>query len=82
LKGEEIPIEARILTIADAFEAMTSARPYRTALTLQRTVKLLRQGAGHQFDPKLVEAFIGIVESGLPEEVKIAQDSSSEQTDQ
>ena len=77
LKGEEIPIEARILTIADSFEAMTSARPYRPALSLEQVVKELRQGAGHQFDPQLVEVFIGIIEAGLPEKVKTGQDSSS-----
>jgi len=82
LKGEEIPIEARILAIADTFEAMTSARPYRPALSLEEIVKELRQGAGLQFDPNLVEVFIGIVEAGLPEKVKTAQDSSGEQTDQ
>ena len=79
LKGEEIPLEARILAIADSFEAMTSARPYRPALSLEEVVTELRQGAGLQFDPKLVEVFIGIIESGLPEGVKIVQDTSSKQ---
>jgi diguanylate cyclase (GGDEF)-like protein/putative nucleotidyltransferase with HDIG domain len=79
LKAEEIPIEARILAIADSFEAMTSARPYRPALSLEEVVTELREGAGLQFDPKLVEVFIGIVEAGLPEGVKIGQDASSEQ---
>jgi putative nucleotidyltransferase with HDIG domain len=76
LKGEEIPLEARILAIADSFEAMTSARPYRPALSLEEVVKELRQGAGVQFDPKLVKAFIGIIEAGLPESVKIGHDIS------
>jgi diguanylate cyclase (GGDEF)-like protein/putative nucleotidyltransferase with HDIG domain len=67
LKGEQIPIEARILAIADSFEAMTSARPYRPALSLEEVIKELKKGAGGQFDPKLVEVFIGIVEAGLPE---------------
>ena len=80
LKGEEIPIEARILAIADSFEAMTSARPYRPALSLEEVIKELQKGAGIQFDPKLVEVFIGIIEAGLPERVKTGQDSSSEQT--
>jgi len=78
LKGEEIPIEARILAIADTFEAMTSARPYRPALSREEVIKELRQGAGIQFDPKLVEVFIGLIEAGFPEGVKIGQDSSSE----
>jgi len=83
LKGEDIPIEARILAIADTFEAMTSARPYRPALPLEEIIKQLKQGAGLHFDPKLVEVFIGIVEAGLPGKVKTAQqDSSSYQTDQ
>jgi len=78
LKGEEIPMEARILAIADAFEAMNSARPYRPALSREEVIKELKKGAGVQFDPKLVEAFIGLIEAGFPEEVKIGQDSSSE----
>ncbi len=71
LKGEEIPIEARILAIADSFEAMTSARPYRPALSLEEVLKELRQCAGLQFDPKLAEVFIGLVEAGLPEEARV-----------
>jgi len=73
LKGEQIPIEARILAIADSFEAMNSARPYRPALSLEEVLKELRQGAGGQFDPKLVEVFIGIIEAGLPEKQEQAE---------
>jgi putative nucleotidyltransferase with HDIG domain len=75
LKGEEIPIGARILAIADSFEAMTSARPYHPALSIEEVIKALRQGAGLQFDPKLVEVFIGIVEAVFPEKVKTGRDS-------
>ncbi|MFO7996863.1 MAG: diguanylate cyclase [Dehalococcoidia bacterium] len=80
LKGEEISIEARILTVADSYEAMSSARPYRPALCSEKVLKELRRCAGTQFDPELVEVFIGIIESGLPEKVSIAQESSGEQT--
>jgi putative nucleotidyltransferase with HDIG domain len=79
LKSEEIPLEARILAIADSFEAMTSARPYRPALSIQEVITELRQGAGLQFDPKLVEVFIDIVESGLPKTAPTSQDASSQQ---
>jgi diguanylate cyclase (GGDEF)-like protein/putative nucleotidyltransferase with HDIG domain len=79
IKGEDIPIEARILAIADSFEAMSSARPYRPALSHEEIMKELRQGAGLQFDPKLVEVFIGIIEAGSPGGVGIEQDASSEQ---
>ena len=79
LKGEEISIEARILTIADSYEAMSAARPYRPALCSEKVLKELRRCAGTQFDPELVEVFIGIIESGLPEKVRIGQEPSGEQ---
>jgi len=66
LKGEEISIEARILAIADSFEAMTSARPYREALSGGKAIEELRRCAGSQFDPELVQVFIGVIEAGLP----------------
>ncbi|MCL6611633.1 MAG: PAS domain S-box protein [Peptococcaceae bacterium] len=65
LKGEEIPLECRILAIADAFDAMTSFRPYRKAMTRREAVEELRRCAGTQFDPNLVPVFIEIIESGL-----------------
>ncbi|GAH91361.1 unnamed protein product, partial [marine sediment metagenome] len=79
LKGETIPLDARILAIADAFAAMISARPYRDALCDEKVIKQLRQGAGKQFAPQLVEVFISLVEAGFPEKVKAGQDQSSEQ---
>ena len=63
LKGNEIPLEARILAIADAFSAMTSVRPYRGALSLEQAIAELKRNSGTQFDPKLVEAFINLVRS-------------------
>jgi len=81
LKGEQIPIEARILAIADSFEAMSSARPYRPALCGEKVLKELRRGAGSQFDPELVEVFIGIVEAGLPEEARAGQNPPGELPD-
>jgi diguanylate cyclase (GGDEF)-like protein len=78
LKGEEIPLESRILAIADSFEAMTSARPYRPALSLEEVVTELRQGAGLQFDPNLVDVFVDIIEAGLPDGVKIGQEAAGE----
>jgi response regulator RpfG family c-di-GMP phosphodiesterase len=58
LKGEEIPIEARILAVADTYDAMTSDRAYRKALSHEIAVAELRRCAGTQFDPKIVAAFI------------------------
>jgi diguanylate cyclase (GGDEF)-like protein len=58
LKGEAIPLDARILCIVDSFAAMTSARPYRAALSTEEAVAELKRGAGKQFDPNLVKVFI------------------------
>jgi HD-GYP domain-containing protein (c-di-GMP phosphodiesterase class II) len=56
--GEEIPVEARVLCIADAFDAMTSERAYRRALTVDEALGELERGAGTQFDPELAHAFV------------------------
>jgi len=61
LQGEAIPLEARILAIADAFEAMTASRPYHQPMPLSRAIEELKRNSGTQFDPKLVEVFLNIV---------------------
>jgi putative nucleotidyltransferase with HDIG domain len=66
LKGEQIPLEARIIAIAESFDAILSDRPRCPALTLEETINELRNGAGSQFDPNLVEVFIGIVQAERP----------------
>ena len=58
LRGEQIPFEARVIALCDAWQAMVSDRPYRTALTPEQALAELRAGAGRQFDPGLVEVFI------------------------
>jgi diguanylate cyclase (GGDEF)-like protein len=71
LKGEAIPIEARILTVTDSFEAMISERPYRKALTFKQAVAELEKCAGSQFDPKVVEAFIPIALATGPDDLEL-----------
>lgn len=66
LAGEAIPLEARILAVADAYEAMTSDRPYRKALSHQEAVAELRRNSGVQFDPAVVEAFLKALEETAP----------------
>jgi putative nucleotidyltransferase with HDIG domain len=56
--GEEIPLEARVLAIADAFDAMTSDRPYRRALTRDEALAEVDRCAGTQFDPRIAEVFL------------------------
>ncbi|MBD3271118.1 MAG: GAF domain-containing protein, partial [Elusimicrobia bacterium] len=62
LAGEEIPLGARIVAIIDAFDAMTSDRPYRKALPQEKALAELKAYAGTQFDPRVVDAFIKVIE--------------------
>lgn len=62
LKGKEIPFEARILAIADAFAAMIASRPYRPAMSIQDALLEVKREAGKQFDPELAEIFVAAVE--------------------
>lgn len=61
LKGTDIPLECRILAIADAYDAMTSDRPYRKALSHEAAIAEIRKFAGIQFDPDLVQKFIDLL---------------------
>lgn len=62
LKGEEIPLMARILSVSDAFDAMTSSRLYRDAMPTDRAVELLKEGIGTQWDEPVVRACLGWIE--------------------
>ena len=62
LGPDEVPLEAKILAVADAFEAMTADRVYRTALPAEEACARLRAGAGTQWDPRVVEAMLRLVE--------------------
>jgi putative nucleotidyltransferase with HDIG domain len=64
LRGEEIPLGARIIAVADAFESMTSDRPYRKARPTEDAIAELKYGSGRQFDPRLVEVFLKMAEEG------------------
>lgn len=74
LSGESIPLMARIIAIADAFDAMTTDRPYRKSLSVQHALLELKSNAGKQFDPHLVELFINLMsreaQKTMPEEAK------------
>jgi diguanylate cyclase (GGDEF)-like protein/putative nucleotidyltransferase with HDIG domain len=64
LRGEQIPIEARIIHACDAFQAMSSDRPYRRARPRHWILREIRSQAGLQFDPKVAEALLHVIESG------------------
>jgi diguanylate cyclase (GGDEF)-like protein/PAS domain S-box-containing protein/putative nucleotidyltransferase with HDIG domain len=61
LAGEEIPLEARILSVVDVFDALTHQRSYRKALNREETITELKRGAGAQFDPAVLEAFLALL---------------------
>lgn len=63
LKGEDIPFEARVVAVADAFHAMISSRPYRPAISQREAMAILREGRGTQWDASLVDAMIEMLEA-------------------
>jgi diguanylate cyclase (GGDEF)-like protein len=66
LKGNEIPMGARIVSVADAYHAMVHDRPYKTALNHEEALAELRQHAGTQFDPEVVNVFCAVYAEGVP----------------
>jgi HD-GYP domain-containing protein (c-di-GMP phosphodiesterase class II) len=61
LKQEEIPVGARIVAIADVYQALTSARPYHRAYSKREAIRIIKKGAGTQFDPAIVNVFLRIL---------------------
>ena len=66
LAGEEIPLEARIIFVCDAFHAMTTTRPYRNALPVEEAHRRLREAAGSQFDPEVVAVSVRVLDARDP----------------
>jgi HD-GYP domain-containing protein (c-di-GMP phosphodiesterase class II) len=64
LEGEQIPMQARIVAIADTFDAMTTNRPYQKAMELNYVVEKIKSFAGTRFDPRVVDAFVSAVKRG------------------
>lgn len=67
MTGEDIPLESRIIALVDAFVAMTSDRPYRKAMTAKEAIKILKEGSGHDWDPRLVKLFIAVLNKEYPD---------------
>jgi HD-GYP domain-containing protein (c-di-GMP phosphodiesterase class II) len=72
LAGEAIPLAARIFSVADSFDAMTSDRPYRGAIGLEPALEEIRVGAGTQFDPEVVSVFVAMIEQDPPDDEELA----------
>lgn len=71
LVAEEIPIEGRIVAVADTFDCLTNERPYKAAMPVNQTVELIASERGRHFDPAVVDAFLRLVESGRILEIGI-----------
>nr|CRH05694.1 Putative Response regulator receiver modulated metal dependent phosphohydrolase [Candidatus Magnetococcus massalia] len=81
LKGEEIPLSARIVAIADVFDALTSERPYKKAWSVEKAVAIIDEGAGTHFDPQLVPVFHEVLAEVLEIKEQYADDPSFNMTD-
>ena len=73
LKGKEIPLMARIIAVGDAFDAMTTDRPYRKGMPIMKAIGILQKDAGTQFDPVVVDAFVNIANRELSAIEEIVQ---------
>ena len=58
LKGEDIPLSARIMAMADVFDALVSKRPYKDGFPFERAMEIIRESSGSHFDPNVVNAFV------------------------
>jgi putative two-component system response regulator len=75
LAGEAIPVAARVVAIADVFDALTSRRPYKEAWSLEKTFNFLSENAGTHFDPELVEIFVGLKQDIIEVQQRLAEPS-------
>ena len=75
LAGEEIPLLARLMSVADVWDSLRSQRPYRPALSIEVTCQIMRDGSGTQFDRDMLDRFLGLADEGrLPR----SQESTSD----
>jgi putative two-component system response regulator len=77
LKGEEIPIGARIATAVDAFDAMITDRPYRKGMPIEKAIEELKRNRGVQFDPQVVDTIVSLYEEGTLQPVHLPDPSHS-----
>ncbi len=78
LKGEEIPLSARVLAVADVYDAITSSRSYRSAWTHERAMEEIKSKAGTHFDPQVVDAFCLVIDGVLAEEKALAETAAAD----
>lgn len=67
LKGEDIPIWARIVCVVDSYHAMISKRPFRKAFTEVEVIKIMKESSGKKYDPQIIDIYFGILEKRMSE---------------
>ena len=78
LRGSEIPLTGRITAIADVFDALTSRRPYREALSVEESLEIVKQSRGSHFDPDVVDAFLAVIDEILANMARYKDKQDSE----
>jgi len=78
LAGDQIPLISRIIAIADTFDAMTSTRPYRLALTVEKALEEIKRNAGSQFDPEFTNIFVAILTNKDPKDLDNSRATTTE----
>ena len=78
LAGADIPIAARIISVADVFDALSAERPYKAGMEIQKVREILAEGRGSHFDPTLVDAFLGIIDRRYPDDALSVGSAPSE----
>lgn len=78
IKEEEIPLGARIIAVADAFDGMTSDRPYRKGMAVEKALNIIKENTGSQFDPQVVEVFFRIINKAV-EDIENMKKTPSEE---
>ena len=73
LAGEEIPLAARIVSVVDVWDALSSERPYKKAFSQEKVLDLLKKGRGVEFDPEIVDMFLRILEEQGEEMIELIQ---------
>ena len=81
IKGEEIPIHARIVAISDTFDALTSKRPYKTPYPIDVSCDIIKKGRGEDFDPDLVDVFLAKIEGFVAIKNKIDENAEANEAD-
>ena len=77
IKGEDIPLSARVMAVADVFDALVSRRSYKEPMPYDKAIDIIREGAGKHFDPVIVQAFLN-----ADEEVRRVEAEFSQMTDE